>query len=357
MEGYGGIVIVIPAYNPDGVLTQLVGKLSADGFRLLVVDDGTDTEEGRRILNLLPDSVCLLRHGANMGKGAAVKTGLLYLLDTHDECAAVITADCDGKHRPEDIKKLADRLLADDCEMVIGCRVFDKSVPKAIRLGNAVTRRFFAWRTHVKVSDTQTGLRGFKRPLLEELSLIEGKRYEYELNVMLWAAESGKKIDEVGIFVDYSSRRALAHFHLLRDSVLIYSRLLKFTAISFSAFLIDYFAVLLMSELTRGLPDLIGLFISVVTARIISSGYAYFMNRRLVFKIQPRLPSSLTKYFLMIGTLLAANYLLLIPISELFGMFMLRPLIIAKPLVDGALFFLNYALQNRIIFSKKQKEK
>lgn len=359
MQG-DGIVVVIPAYNPDQKLAELASQLLSLGFCVLVVDDGSDLAESIELLKQLDERVALVHHGVNMGKGAAIKSSLRFLLEDRPApfgdrvFTGFITADSDGKHSVEDIVLVAEKLSQPGVRFVKGNRIFDGRVPKIIRFGNSMTRRVFFTRTGLRLKDTQAGLRGFDWALLPELAKIEGKRYEYEINTLLWAAENKIAIDEVEIFIDYTNHRPMAHFHVVRDSLLIYSRLLKFTAVSFTAFLLDYFLLMLISGAAAAMPKYAALLVSVAGARLVSSTYSYLVNRLLVFRSDVKVQVSLLQYYLLAAIMAASSYILIIPVSELFGMFMLKPLWIAKPIVDGLLFVINYYVQSRHIFKRKE---
>ncbi len=344
-------VIVIPAYDPPAVFHDLVRRLAArDGYLVVVVDDGSHADYQDEF-KLLPKSVVLLRHEKNRGKGAALKTALRYIVDHEIACAGCVTADADEKHRLEDILRVAKALRKNEDKIVLGCRSFNKRVPGLIRFGNAVTRWVFRTKTGVKVSDTQTGLRGFPCKYLEQLSEIDGMRYEYETNVLLWACEQKIPFAEVPTEVDYTGRKTFIHFHVIRDSILIYAKLLKFTTISFTAFLLDYGLVLWFRMLTGSWPERVSLVFTVVAARACSSTYSFTLNRFMVFKSKGDVWKRAVQFYLLAGILMASSYVLL----DLTTIIMPGPLWIAKPITDAILFFVNYFVQNNVIFRKKHR--
>jgi len=343
-------VIVIPAYDPPAVFHDLVRRLTArDGYLVVVVDDGSHADYQQEFKRL-PKSAVLLRHEKNRGKGAALKTALRYIIDHEIACGGCVTADADEKHRLEDILRVAKALRKNGDKIVLGCRSFNRRVPGMIRFGNAVTRWVFRSKTGVKVSDTQSGLRGFPRKYLEALAEIEGMRYEYETNVLLWACEKKIPFFEVPVEIDYTGRKTFIHFHIIRDSFLIYEKLLKFTGVSFTAFLIDYGLVLLFRAVTGGWPERASLVFAVIAARVCSSTYSFTLNRFLVFKNKENVLRRALQFYLLAGILMVSSYVLL----DLTTIIMPGPLWLAKPVTDGILFFVNYFVQNKVIFKKKK---
>ena len=76
MPGARDIAIVIPAYQPDAKLVELVEALRADFPHVVVVDDGsTGCEETFAAVRDRVEAV--LVHPSNRGKGAALKTALM----------------------------------------------------------------------------------------------------------------------------------------------------------------------------------------------------------------------------------------------------------------------------------------
>ena len=107
---YNNIAVLIPAYKPDRRLNQLVDDLLAAGFNNLVVVDDGGGEPFREIFNDLLGKATVLVHEVNRGKGAALKTGLTHIMKTPG--VSVVTADSDGQHTPDDVKKIADVLIS-----------------------------------------------------------------------------------------------------------------------------------------------------------------------------------------------------------------------------------------------------
>ena len=73
-------IALIPAYNPEECLIQVVQQLSEKGFWILIVDDGSDKEH-KPIFQEIDDAgnVLILPHETNKGKGSALKTGMAYI--------------------------------------------------------------------------------------------------------------------------------------------------------------------------------------------------------------------------------------------------------------------------------------
>lgn len=219
--------IIIPAYNPEEELEKVVDRIWDFGNQVILVDDGSDQAK-QELFERLSERAIVIHHTKNLGKGAAIKTALRYIKENLWDCDVIGVMDADGQHLPEDMEKLVMRAGGTEHALFLGVRDVGKSMPLRSRIGNAVTRAVFRLRSGVRVSDTQTGLRAFRRDLLEPFLSREGTRYEYETNVLLYCAKKKIPIIEVPIKTIYHDRKnSCSHFHVIQDSIRIYRELFR----------------------------------------------------------------------------------------------------------------------------------
>src|SRR4051794_14384086 len=106
----GQHVVLIPAYKPSAGLIALVRELSSGSMAIVLVDDGSGPEFCETFAQAAQfPGVQLLRHSVNLGKGAALKTGINRALCAFPDLTGVVTADADGQHHPEDIRRVAEK--------------------------------------------------------------------------------------------------------------------------------------------------------------------------------------------------------------------------------------------------------
>ena len=88
------LAVVIPAYRPSAALEEVVRALAQRSFpTILVVDDGSGPEFAAIFARVAAvPGVQLLRHATNLGKGAALKTGINHAACTIPSLAGVVTA-------------------------------------------------------------------------------------------------------------------------------------------------------------------------------------------------------------------------------------------------------------------------
>ncbi|MBE6474863.1 MAG: glycosyltransferase [Actinomyces succiniciruminis] len=338
-----GLVVLIPAYQPDERLPHLVGDLVRElpGCRVLVVDDGSGPEYAPAFRAASARGADVVGYGRNRGKGAALRTGLAQVAELWPE-ADVVCADADGQHRPADIAAVARRVHTTG-RMTLGVRRLTGPVPARSRIGNGVTALLFRLATGWRLGDTQTGLRGYPAGQTAWLADVPGDRYEWELSALLRAHELGLEVEEVEIATVYEPGNASSHFRPLRDSARIYAPLLGFIGASLASFGIDWVAVLALHLLTGSLLA------SVVGARLLSGTANFFMNRR-VFRAAPgTVGRTAVRYVALALALLAASYVLLRVLTGI-GV----PLGLAKPLGDGVLYAVSYLAQRRAVFRERR---
>jgi len=340
--------LIIPAYKPDEKLLGLLERFRGDGaFVPVVVDDGSG-EDYRKIFDALPEGVTLLRHPVNRGKGAALKTAIAHVLKSCPECAFAVTADADGQHRYEDIRRVCALAASRPEALVLGSRKFEGDVPLRSRLGNGITRHVFSIASGAKVYDTQTGLRAFGRDAMARFAEVPGERYEYEINMLLTAAQSGMPIVEEWIETVYLDDNASSHFNPLRDSFKIYMCIFKFAASSLLGFAVDYVLALVLKALTAAWPAAASLNFSVIVARLVSATVNFTVNRHVVFKGNESLGKAVAKYAALAAFILALNLALMHLLTGL-GV----PFALAKILVEITLFCFNFVVQGKFVFRKR----
>ena len=214
-----GIIVVIPAFEPDGHLPQLVRRLKPAFHRFIVVDDGscsasTTFAELRSI-----DGVTVLVHEANRGKGAALKTAFAEVRRRFPDATGVITVDADGQHLPEDIRHVAQSLAENPDRITLGVRTFGPDTPFRSKFGNLWTLGEFRLLTGHSLRDTQSGLRGIPGELLSALLEIPGDRYDYEIRMLVRAVRQTGGIVQIPITTVYENGNATSHFKPLADTL------------------------------------------------------------------------------------------------------------------------------------------
>lgn len=337
-------IVIIPALNPDERLREIVERNWDLENQIIVVDDGSE-EKYASLFWQLGEKCIVLHHKENRGKGAAIKTALQYIKAELWECSVIGIMDADGQHLPDDMERLLMSAMHHPDSLILGSRTLTKDAPMASRIGNWLTRKTFSLTTGTRVSDTQTGLRAFSSRLLDFMLAIPGERYEYEMNVLMQCAKEKITMIEVPIQTIYHDKKnSCSHFRKVRDSIRVYSQLLKFSFVSLSSFCFDYMLFCLFIFL---MPKTYGFAaVANVAARLLSGGYNYLMNCKLVFH-QRRSAKTAAHYVALAVLILLLNNVVL----QIFLNFFLIPVYPAKILTECLLFVISWLVQRNVIFA------
>ena len=356
-------LIVIPALNPTGGLVEYVDTLAGHGYsKILVIDDGS-RDSCRYIFDEIESrGYTVLKHDVNLGKGRALKDAMRYYLDNYkdngnftessDKPEGIITVDSDGQHVVEDVNKIALAMSDNPDSLILGARDFNtRNVPWKSRFGNKCTVLALKLFIGGAIGDTQTGLRGIPDSLIDHFSQLAGDRFEYETVMLIDAIQSGNDIKEVPINTVYFDDNSETHFRPVKDSLRIYSVILKtfikYALSSLSSFIVDYaiFCTLFYILKRAATPEARAVWISTISARICSSLFNYTVNKKIVFKSR-RGVETLVMYYSLCAIQTACSAALV----NLIGLGGVIPVQVAKIIVDTLLFLVSFRIQKRFIF-------
>ena len=222
MEEEDKVIVLIPSYEPDEKLINLVKKIKYD---VIVVNDGSNNTYDNIFKNVKKYAK-VISYDNNMGKGYALKTGFKYIKDNYKNYI-IVTMDSDGQHSVNDIDKLCNYVKKHKDTLVLGKRIRGKNTPIRSYIGNSITRFVYKLVTKNDIYDTQTGFRAFSNELVDFHLNTKGNRFEYEMNILLYGSNK-IKMKEIAIETIYIDNNKSSHFNGLKDSIRIYKQILKF---------------------------------------------------------------------------------------------------------------------------------
>ncbi len=342
------VPIVIPAYQPGETLVLLVQALLDLGVGpIIVVDDGSGPEF-RSCFERARASrrVHVIHHAANLGKGAALKTGMNHALVHFPACAGIVTGDADGQHAPEDIARVADALDSNPNALTMGVREFGRTTPLRSRLGNSVTRVLMRFTLGEKLADSQTGLRGIPASMLPHLLRLPSSGYEYELDMLIAAKHHGCPIDQLPIRTIYVEGNKSSHFQPVVDSMRIYFVLFRFALLAVLTAGIDNAVFIAAFALTGSIAR------SQVAGRLVAMTVNYLGARTSVFHSQQLHAVLLPRYVSLVFCNGFISYLLIEVMHSRIGLSAIK----SKLIAEGLLFIANFALQRDFVFSRPQAQ-
>jgi len=197
---------LIPALDCAATIADLVRGCREHVARVLVVDDGSadaTAEEARSA------GAEVFAHGENLGKGAALVSGLRYLQErgfTH-----AVSLDGDGQHFAAEIPNLLAESRAHPDALVIGARRIESEVAAINRFGNEFANVWVRIATGRDLGDTQCGQRVY--PIGPTLALEPvGRRFDFETEILIRAVRAGMDVRSVPVRVYYPPPE-LRHSH------------------------------------------------------------------------------------------------------------------------------------------------
>jgi glycosyltransferase involved in cell wall biosynthesis len=216
------IAAVIPAYNEEKHIGDVVRRTRQKLDDVLVVDDGSADGTAARARESGGEVIV---HEKNRGKGETIKTGLRHWLDR--EFDLVVILDADGQHRPEEIDRfIALALSTDEPKLIVGNRMEDlSSMPLVRRIVNRWMSQRISALCGQEIPDTQCGFRMLHRQLIPEL-LGGAARFDYETEMLIIASRKGFRVGSVPISTVYSDE--VSSIHPVRDTIRFFKLLRRY---------------------------------------------------------------------------------------------------------------------------------
>ena len=193
------VLVVIPAFNEQDSIAQVVSKVLEQGYDCLVVDDSS-LDATRSIACAAGATVVTLP--INLGVGGALRTGWRYAYENSYQIA--VQVDGDGQHLPTEIPRLVNALIEGDLDLVVGSRFADGGsyvvVPKVRRTAMRFLQLVLRRRAGVFVTDPTSGFRAVRNPLLEQFARHFPPNYLGDtFEALLVAGRRGYRIGEISV--------------------------------------------------------------------------------------------------------------------------------------------------------------
>ncbi len=186
------VSIVIPAFNEAAGLPRVLSSLrdwQVRGAEIIVVDDGSTDETGDVARQA---GARVIRHRANKGYGAALKTGVRAAGGDY-----IVTMDSDGQHDPDDIP----RLLAElgDSDMAVGMRGAGSHTPSLRKPGKWVLAQVANYLAETRIPDLNSGFRAIRIQTLKRFLHILPNGFSFSTTLTLALFKEGYNIAYVPI--------------------------------------------------------------------------------------------------------------------------------------------------------------
>jgi len=179
------VSVIIPAYREEKTISEVLQRVikvngSLGNIEIIVVDDGSTDRTGEKVAAF--PSVKYIRHEHNMGKGAAIRTGI-----KNSSGRIVVIQDADLEYLPDCIPSLVKPISAGEMDIVYGSRFNGKPEGMSFShfVGNFLLSLATRFMYNVQITDIMTGQKAFRRSVLDSFELKEnGFGVEVELTCL-----------------------------------------------------------------------------------------------------------------------------------------------------------------------------
>jgi glycosyltransferase involved in cell wall biosynthesis len=193
------VVIVIPAFDEEACIGEVVTEVRAGGYECVVVDDASND----RTAEIAEQAgATVIRLPINLGVGGALRAGFRYAVGNRAD--TVVQVDGDGQHPIDQIEALLKHLDAGDFDMVVGSRFAPGGVAspqsKLRRSAIGVLSTTLRRRGGVTISDPTSGFRVIREPLLSAFAHNFPPHYLGDtFEALLVAGRRGYRITEIAV--------------------------------------------------------------------------------------------------------------------------------------------------------------
>ena len=209
--------MIVPAYNEAEGVVSTIGEiqrtLEEQGieYEVVVVDDGSEDDTFVKALAVAKGSsnVRVFSYRKNSGKGHAIKYGFQYARGD-----LVLFLDADSDLPAAQIPRFLGCMIGTDVDIIIGTKRHPLSkvdYPPLRRLLSGAYGLLVRALFNLKVTDTQTGIKLFRREVLDRVfPKVLTKRYAFDLELLANASRLGYRIAEAPVEVNYRFRSRIS---------------------------------------------------------------------------------------------------------------------------------------------------
>lgn len=240
--------LIIPVYNERQAAQELadrirhIQEICDFPLEIIVVDDGSTDGTSETLDAIHIGGVQVLRHEANIGYGAALKTGVR--ASSHEW---ICITDCDGTYPDDRIPDLFAKTLEDDLDMLIGARP-GEDIPRIRRFPKWCLRKLAEHLSGHPIADLNSGLRIMRRQILKEYIHLLPNKFSFTSTITLAMLSNGHTVDflpiayhtRIGSSKISPFRDTIGFFQLICRTVLWFNPLRVFIPLSMALFVLSF---------------------------------------------------------------------------------------------------------------------
>ena len=188
------ICAIIPAFNAEGSIGEVIDRTKEYLRRVIVVNDGSTDRTGEVAHSR---SIEVISIPSNRGKGYALRLGFSHALSSG--CSSILTLDADGQHDPADIPIFLQAHEEDSQAILVGSRMAQAGrFPRQRYYSNRAAVFFISKALGQYLEDTQCGFRLYPAEAIRPIELTTS-HFQTETEILLRAAHRGVRISSVPV--------------------------------------------------------------------------------------------------------------------------------------------------------------
>lgn len=220
-------IVCIPAYNEENTISDVVQRSFKFADKVVVCDDGSSDSTSTFAEKA---GAIIIKHEKNAGKGASLHSLFEYIKKLDFDVA--VTIDGDGQFFPEEIKKLAEPILKNEFDLVIGNRFSNSDeMPKYRKTGNKIFDKITKLASDLPVEDSQSGFRAYSKNVIKNISFYSSG-FGVDSEILVDAVKKDFKVTEVPVKVLYDTGFKTSTKDPISHSTGVLSSLLQLIAIN-----------------------------------------------------------------------------------------------------------------------------
>jgi glycosyltransferase involved in cell wall biosynthesis len=360
--------LIIPCYNEAQTINECVERVmkitenQSFSLEIIIVDDCSTDESLKIIENIsqkFSDIVKVLRHKKNRGKGAALRTGLIYATGDF-----VGIQDADNEYNPQDYLTLLEPLLAGKADVVYGSRYLRSDTRRVLYYWhtwmNKTLTTISNMFSNLDITDMETCYKLFRREVIQKIApSLKEERFGFEPEITVKVAQGGYRVYECAISYNPRSyeegkkigwkdglRALYCLLHYGANTAPLPMQLLLYFFIGVMSMLVNLFCFSTMTYCG------ISLNISIGAAFLLAAMVNYILCIFILFRHNSRWKTLSEVFWYLITIILmgaldygVTNGLIMLSMGQIW----------AKIWSSVVGFFGNFALRKWLIFPEKEK--